>query len=113
MSAAIAAPVAAYRARLRRQSLLVACMAAAMATAFAWDLATGPGALAPADILATLLRAEDQPMRLRVIVWEIRLPVATMALLVGAMLGLAGAQMQTILANPLADPFTLGISTAA
>ena len=34
-------------------------------------------------------------------------------MLVGAMLGLAGAQMQTILRNPLADPFTLGISSAA
>ncbi|MCV6615901.1 MAG: iron ABC transporter permease, partial [Cellvibrionaceae bacterium] len=32
---------------------------------------------------------------------------------VGAMLGAAGAQMQTILNNPLADPFTLGISSAA
>ncbi|HBQ35930.1 MAG TPA: iron-siderophore ABC transporter permease, partial [Rhodobacteraceae bacterium] len=38
---------------------------------------------------------------------------AIMAVLVGAMLGVAGAEMQTILNNPLADPFTLGISSAA
>ncbi|MNP04494.1 Hemin transport system permease protein HmuU [compost metagenome] len=45
--------------------------------------------------------------------WEIRLPVALMAVVVGAALSLAGAQMQTILNNPLASPFTLGISAAA
>ena len=48
-----------------------------------------------------------------VIVWDIRLPVALLAVVVGGMLGLAGAEMQTILDNPLADPFTLGLSSAA
>jgi iron complex transport system permease protein len=49
----------------------------------------------------------------RTIVWSLRLPQALMALLVGAALGLAGGEMQTVLNNPLADPFTLGVSTAA
>ena len=49
----------------------------------------------------------------RVIVRIIRLPVASMAIVVGAALGLAGAEMQTILDNPLASPYTLGISAAA
>ena len=48
-----------------------------------------------------------------VIIWQLRLPVALMAITVGAMLGAAGAEMQTILNNPLADPFTLGLSSAA
>lgn len=42
--------------------------------------------------------------------WDIRL---TYALLVGMALGLAGAEMQTILNNPLASPFTLGVSFTA
>jgi iron complex transport system permease protein len=50
---------------------------------------------------------------LRVVMWEVRLPIALMAVAVGAALSLAGAQMQTILNNPLASPFTLGISAAA
>lgn len=50
---------------------------------------------------------------MRVIVWDIRLPYALMALLVGMALGLAGAEMQTILNNSLASPFTLGVSSAA
>jgi iron complex transport system permease protein len=47
------------------------------------------------------------------IIWLIRLPAAIMALVVGAGLGVAGAEMQTILGNPLASPYTLGISAAA
>ncbi len=47
------------------------------------------------------------------IVWDIRLPYALMAVTVGMSLGLAGAEMQTILNNPLASPFTLGVSSAA
>jgi iron complex transport system permease protein len=49
----------------------------------------------------------------RAIVWHVRLPYALMAVLVGAALSLAGAEMQTILNNPLASPFTLGVSSAA
>ena len=51
--------------------------------------------------------------QLRVVIWDIRMPIALMAVTVGASLSVAGAQMQTILANPLASPFTLGISAAA
>jgi iron complex transport system permease protein len=47
------------------------------------------------------------------IVWTIRLPVALTALAVGAALGLSGAVMQTILHNPLASSYTLGISAGA
>ncbi|MCW8200981.1 iron ABC transporter permease, partial [Verminephrobacter aporrectodeae subsp. tuberculatae] len=48
-----------------------------------------------------------------VILWQVRLPSALLAVLVGAALGLAGAEMQTVLNNPLASPFTLGLSAAA
>jgi iron complex transport system permease protein len=48
-----------------------------------------------------------------VIIWDVRLAYAVMALLAGMALALAGAEMQTILDNPLASPFTLGISSAA
>jgi iron complex transport system permease protein len=41
------------------------------------------------------------------------MPYAVMALLVGASLGVSGAEMQTVLDNPLASPYTLGVSAAA
>ncbi len=59
------------------------------------------------------MNPSEAPAALRVVIWDIRLPVALMAVVTGAALAIAGAQMQTILNNPLASPFTLGISAAA
>jgi len=47
------------------------------------------------------------------IIWNIRLPAILTALTAGMGLALAGVVMQSILKNPLASPFTLGISHAA
>jgi len=47
------------------------------------------------------------------VVLELRLPRALAAFVVGGMLALAGAQMQVLLANPLADPYILGTSGGA
>lgn len=47
------------------------------------------------------------------IIWDIRLPRISMAIVCGASLGVAGAILQGVLRNPLAEPFTLGISSAA
>jgi iron complex transport system permease protein len=47
------------------------------------------------------------------IVWNIRLPRVILAGLVGASLAIAGAAFQGLLRNPLADPYTLGVSSGA
>jgi iron complex transport system permease protein len=47
------------------------------------------------------------------IVWELRLPRTLLAAICGAGLALCGAIMQSLLRNPLADPFVLGISSGA
>lgn len=47
------------------------------------------------------------------IVWELRAPRVIMALIVGAGLAMAGACMQTLVRNPLADPYLLGVSAGA
>jgi iron complex transport system permease protein len=92
---------------------LLAAMTVVLCATLALDLATGPSGLPFADVAAGLLRPDSLPVEQRVILWEVRLPYAVMALLVGASLGLAGAEMQTVLNNPLASPFTLGLSAAA
>ncbi len=46
-------------------------------------------------------------------IWRIDLPIAVAAIVSGAALSLAGAAMQCVLRNPLASPYTLGISNAA
>ena len=92
---------------------LLAAMAVVLCATLALDLATGPSGMPFADVVAGLLQPASLPVEQRVILWEVRLPYAAMALLVGASLGLAGAEMQTALNNPLASPFTLGLSAAA
>lgn len=47
------------------------------------------------------------------ILWNIRMPRVVLAALVGAALAIAGAAFQGLLKNPLADPYTLGISSGA
>lgn len=47
------------------------------------------------------------------IVWKIRMPRVILAGLVGASLAIAGAAFQSLLKNPLADPYTLGVSSGA
>lgn len=47
------------------------------------------------------------------IVWDLRLPRALLATMVGAGLGMAGAVMQSVTRNPLADPHLLGVSAGA
>lgn len=76
------------------------------------DIATGPSLLPVKEVVTALVSPTHADNMTRTIVMEMRLPIALMALVVGAALGLGGAQMQTLLDNPLASPFTLGIAAA-
>ncbi len=62
------------------------------------------------DLASGLLRSGGAA---EVIIWEIRMPRAVAAFLTGASLGLAGAGLQGLLRNPLADPGVLGVSAFA
>ena len=68
----------------------------------------------PVDQVVTiLLGREAEKSTWETIVMDIRLPRVLTAMLVGTALGLAGLQMQTVFRNPLASPFTLGVSSGA
>ncbi|KUJ69629.1 ABC transporter permease [Streptomyces albus subsp. albus] len=56
---------------------------------------------------------EPAPGTLDLIVWQLRLPRALLAALVGAGLGLVGTAVQALVRNPLADPYLLGVSSGA
>jgi iron complex transport system permease protein len=96
----------------RRILLLVGAVTLLIITVLI-DIMTGPASLSFTEVLSIIFNPSDAPIQHKVIVWDLRLPIALMAVCVGAMLGVAGAEMQTILNNPLADPFTLGLSSAA
>ncbi len=62
--------------------------------------------------ISTLWDAESNPTAYSIL-WNIRMPRVILAALVGAALAIAGAAFQGLLKNPLADPYTLGISSGA
>ena len=75
------------------------------------SLGLGPAHLGWARAFAALAGHGDSVAT--TIVWQLRLPRALLALLIGAILGGAGAALQGYLRNPLADPGVLGTSSTA
>ena len=102
-----------YRRLVLRKRLILAALVVLLVCSVLLDLALGPASYSLSEVLGALFSPDSASPQVRVVMWDIRLPVALMAVAVGAALSLAGAQMQTILNNPLASPFTLGISAAA
>ncbi|KHS97549.1 iron-siderophore ABC transporter permease [Pectobacterium parvum] len=102
-----------YRGIIRRRVGVMAILLLIIIGSLLLDFTMGPSGLTLDVLWQTLTNPASADAGTRVIVWDIRLPYALMAIVVGLSLGLAGAEMQTILNNPLASPFTLGVSSAA
>lgn len=94
--------------RALRIWLLLALMAAA---ALGVALASGSSEIALAELPRLLLHPDDSPAAQ--VLHALRLPRALSAFASGALLALAGALMQVLLRNPLADPYVLGTSGGA
>ena len=92
-------------------SRVTGLLVAAAVMLFALSALAGTAPLPLGEALAAL--AGQGEAAARTIVWEIRLPRAAAAFLVGAALGLAGAGLQGLLQNPLAEPGVLGVSAFA
>jgi iron complex transport system permease protein len=90
----------------RRAAVLVLVGAAALAVALALSSALGPQ---PISLRAAFAGAEPD----RTILFQLRLPRAVLAAIVGAALAGAGVALQALLRNPLAEPFVLGVSGGA
>src|SRR6056297_3586571 len=75
------------------------------------SLVVGPAPIGPLTSLEALWSGDQTPLAL--VMREIRLPRALLAVMVGASLGLSGAAMQGYRRNPLAEPGLLGISGSA
>lgn len=94
-----------------RKTMVVVFLALLTVVLAIWAVNAGSAELTPAQVIMALLGRgqENAP----VVVWNIRLPRVLAALIAGAGLSAAGCVMQNILRNPLASPFTLGISQGA
>jgi iron complex transport system permease protein len=92
---------------------LLGVFTALLAMSLLIDCLVGPAWLSVREVFSAILLPHNSDQLTNAIVWKIRLPTALMAIAVGMSLGIAGAEMQTILDNPLASPYTLGISAGA
>ncbi|PYB88928.1 FecCD family ABC transporter permease [Pseudomonas fulva] len=102
-----------YRRLLWRRTGLIAGLAVLLLVSVLSDLASGASGMSLERLVQGLFDPATLSATERVIIWNVRLPYALMAVLVGTALSLAGAEMQAILDNPLASPFTLGVSSSA
>ncbi|MBR2117945.1 MAG: iron ABC transporter permease [Afipia sp.] len=91
-------------------ALLTTMLAILVAVLFVLSLMTGPAQFSLRTVIAALF--SDQGVA-SIIVRDIRLPRTLLAMLIGATFGLAGASLQGLLRNPLAEPSLFGAPQAA
>lgn len=106
--------------RWRRPTTVAGVGLAALAVALVVGLAFGSVSIPLGDTVAILAHrllgwpvAVTWPASSETIVLELRLPRVLMAMLAGGGLAVAGATMQGVLRNPLADPYVLGTASGA
>lgn len=108
------------RALRGRRAAVYGVTAALLVVGVVFSAGTGQLAVGPLEVAGSLLRAigVDNPWAPEVplveqTLWQIRFPRVVMSLLVGSLLAVAGAVMQAIFANPLAEPGVVGVSAGA
>jgi iron complex transport system permease protein len=69
--------------------------------------------VSPLEVVRELLRGRVSESSQNDVVWAIRLPKALYCVLAGGILGVVGSAFQALLRNPLAEPYTIGVSSGA
>ncbi|WP_457750498.1 FecCD family ABC transporter permease [Thermococcus sp.] len=100
-----------YKAYLRRKFLIGLALFLSLLAVSLVSLSSGPYHVPLREVLAVLLGGGSKDGRL--VILGIRLPRIVAGILVGASMGIAGAVLQGYLRNPLATPFTMGVSNGA
>jgi len=120
MTTAVARATATHARPVGRGAIVLAGAGTLLVLAILGSLAIGPVVISPADVLRILVdgAAGARPttgtaMRDAIVVLDIRLPRTVLAVLVGSTLAVAGAILQGVFRNPLADPGIVGVSTGA
>jgi len=97
--------------RARRRRVTIAVLVALVLAAYLGSLMLGSTSYPLSDVIAVLLGQE--PPGAQFVIGRLRLPRASLAVLVGLSFGLAGATFQSLLRNPLASPDIIGITEGA
>lgn len=117
-AAAAAGAVASRRARPAGTVALLVTLLAGLVASIGTAVTVGPADIPVSTVWAVVadrlgLADVDVPLLREHVVWRLRLPRVLGAAVVGAGLAAAGAVMQTVTRNPLADPYLLGVSSGA
>ena len=96
----------------RRSTTLFILLSLLLVILFMLDLLVGSVHIPLRDILGAIVGVDVDPAT-RLIVLDIRLIKAVVAILTGMALSVSGLQMQTLFRNPLAGPYVLGINSGA
>ena len=99
------------RNRLAWRWFMLVVFAAAALIGIVASVAQGAAVIPPGQVLSILWNPTDQTADQ--IVWNLRLPRALTGAMVGSNLAVAGAILQAVMRNPLADPHIIGISAGA
>ncbi|WP_373271008.1 FecCD family ABC transporter permease [Corynebacterium riegelii] len=103
-----------FKARRRGRVILFIVTAALLAVTTVASIMVGQFELAPSELWPIIAAGPMSATTLDAsVVWQIRLPRLVLGLFVGAALGVGGALMQAVFANPLAEPSVIGVSTGA
>lgn len=106
------APTALPTVNRSRTATIYGLLVLAALGALAVSLLSGSVSLDPGQVWRTLAGQGDDVLA-RSLVLDLRLPRALTAFAAGGVLAIAGALMQVLLRNPLADPFVMGVSGGA
>lgn len=104
----------------RPRTAAVVVLIVASAVAVVASVAVGSVGIAPGRVVSVVaghvlpwdVATSASEIEARII-WEFRLPRALLGFVVGASLAVAGAVLQAVVRNPLADPFVFGVSSGA
>ncbi|MDQ1205393.1 iron ABC transporter permease [Microbacterium sp. SORGH_AS_0862] len=108
------------RSATRRRTLVYVAGATLLILGVLLSAGSGQLLIGPGEVVGSLLRgigianpwAPTDPL-IEQTLWQIRFPRVLVSLLVGALLAVAGAVMQSIFGNPLAEPGVVGVSSGA
>jgi len=100
-----------YREEMQRKAWLFLALFFLLSVLVIFAIAVGSYNLTLTEIIRSLFGLETGTQK--IVVWDIRMPRIAAAIITGCALGISGMAIQCLLRNPLASPFTLGISQGA
>ena len=102
-----------FHTRTRRRVVLFAKLLVLLVGVVLFSVSVGQYHIPVGDVPRILIAGPEGASLAESVVWKIRLPRLVLGLLVGAALGVSGALMQAVFANPLAEPSVIGVTSGA